>query len=592
MKQITFLFIVMFALLSTQIFGQFVLDPNEFVNGQILGDTSATGDRLNTVYQVERNNIYFFDGRLDVDFPLEIIGPPIASGAIVKDDAAGFPPTLANVPNNDGAAQQFIRVYEGGYLVMNNLIVSGSASNATVTRVMVENTSGSKFIFDNVAFTDWEDFCVRNRNTECDISITNCVFLNGVRLRYSQWGGMVMRCDANGNTSIIENNTIVNASRLFANAGPFLNTEMSVQHNTIIHQQKNAHELRQKSFIAANNIYYDWEFAGYGYAQIDGDDYYQRHFTTGQEFQGFGVEGGLDAVSCYLGQNLFFRPTEIVDAYAALDSFFQAGYWEFASSDSFFTMDNNFKAGTNYEGFDPGFTTPVGNDQAVADWATELNTPEADRPAEMTDYRVPSPLTYDANTGAPSVSWPPAFDLSYSNTYLQAAGSDGLPLGDLNWFPTEKATYLANRDMYVAALIDSQSNAQAIYVPGSYTVDWKGEMVPDNPTPMITPDMVGVEVMDAGIPERYSLGVNYPNPFNPTTKINFSVPEKSFVSLKIYNVLGEVVTEIVNKNVAAGSYSVDFNAEGLSSGIYIYNINATGANGSNFIQSKKMTLLK
>ena len=593
MKKFISLFILMFAMLSTQLFAQMALDPNELVNDQILGDTTATGERNNTVYTVERDNIYFFDGRLDIDFPLEIIGPDIASGSIITDDAAGFPPTLANVLDNDGNAQQFFRVFEPGYLVMKNLIMSGTTNDPVkVTRVMVENTSGTKFMFDNVAFTDWEDFCIRNRSAATEVSVTNCAFINGVRLRYSQWGGMVMRLEpATGTKVTVENNTVVNASRLMANAGPFITNTMTVLHNTIIHQAKTAWELRQYSLVGANNIFYNWDYAGYGYSQIESQDYYQRHFVGGMQFSGF--EAKLDSVAMYFGQNLFYRAPELISAYAGMDSFFLANYWEFESADSFSVLDDNFKIGTNYEGFVPGFTTPVGNDQAVADWATELNTPEL-RPAEGvgSEMRIPSPLSFDAGTGFPSVSWPPAFDLSYSNTYLQTAGSNGLPLGDLNWFPAEKATYMANRDTYIAALIDSQSNAKAIYVPGTYTVDYKGEMIPDNPTPMITPETVDVESEIGATPNSYYLEANYPNPFNPSTTIKFGIPQQANVTLSVFNILGQKVFELTEKGLSAGSHSLNFDASSLSSGIYIYNINAVGINGQNFNSSRKMTLLK
>jgi hypothetical protein len=91
-----------------------------------------------------------------------------------------------------------------------------------------------------------------------------------------------------------------------------------------------------------------------------------------------------------------------------------------------------------------------------------------------------------------------------------------------------------------------------------------------------------------GLPLSFELSQNYPNPFNPTTTINFTLPEKTNVSLKIYNILGSQVTEILNEVKDAGSYSVNFNAQGLSSGIYIYKIST----GSGKEISRKMTLLK
>jgi len=90
-----------------------------------------------------------------------------------------------------------------------------------------------------------------------------------------------------------------------------------------------------------------------------------------------------------------------------------------------------------------------------------------------------------------------------------------------------------------------------------------------------------------GIPTEFSLSQNYPNPFNPVTEIEFSIAEQGFVSLKIYDMLGREVASLINEELSMGNYSVMFDASGLSSGTYIYNL---FAGGKRF--SKKMVLLK
>ena len=93
--------------------------------------------------------------------------------------------------------------------------------------------------------------------------------------------------------------------------------------------------------------------------------------------------------------------------------------------------------------------------------------------------------------------------------------------------------------------------------------------------------------LDNLLPEKYVLGQNYPNPFNPTTTIYYSIPQNSYVSLRIFDVLGNEVQTIVNENQDAGNYTVKFNADNLTSGIYFYKIEA-----GSFIETKKMILLK
>jgi len=85
----------------------------------------------------------------------------------------------------------------------------------------------------------------------------------------------------------------------------------------------------------------------------------------------------------------------------------------------------------------------------------------------------------------------------------------------------------------------------------------------------------------------YSLSNNYPNPFNPSTTIKYQIPELSFVTLKLYDVLGNEITTLVNKEKSVGSYEVDFNASSLPSGIYFYRIQA-----ESYVDTKKMVLMK
>jgi hypothetical protein len=95
---------------------------------------------------------------------------------------------------------------------------------------------------------------------------------------------------------------------------------------------------------------------------------------------------------------------------------------------------------------------------------------------------------------------------------------------------------------------------------------------------------VSVEVE---IPLEYSLEQNYPNPFNPATTIKYSLAEDGYVKLAVYNMLGEEVATVVNTTQKAGRYEVNFNAIKLSSGVYVYRIEA-----GNFTASKKLMLLK
>ena len=103
---------------------------------------------------------------------------------------------------------------------------------------------------------------------------------------------------------------------------------------------------------------------------------------------------------------------------------------------------------------------------------------------------------------------------------------------------------------------------------------------------------VGVAPVSNEIPNGFALSQNYPNPFNPTTSINFALKVDSKVQLKVYNLLGQVVASEVYGNLNAGTHKYTFDGANLSSGVYFYNINVEGVDGSKFSATKKMMLLK
>lgn len=99
--------------------------------------------------------------------------------------------------------------------------------------------------------------------------------------------------------------------------------------------------------------------------------------------------------------------------------------------------------------------------------------------------------------------------------------------------------------------------------------------------------VTSVEPIPDVLPEVFRLDQNYPNPFNPSTTIQFAVPKTSQVSIKLYDLLGREVAVLLEDNLPAGEYKLQFEATGLASGVYFYRMIADG-----FVQSRKLTLLK
>jgi hypothetical protein len=99
--------------------------------------------------------------------------------------------------------------------------------------------------------------------------------------------------------------------------------------------------------------------------------------------------------------------------------------------------------------------------------------------------------------------------------------------------------------------------------------------------------VTSVTQIDDRVPKTYTLSQNYPNPFNPSTTISFTLPSRSFVSLKVFDLLGREVATLVNENKNAGACSVRYDASTLTSGVYFYRLLA-----GSFIETKKLLFLK
>ncbi|OGU30391.1 MAG: hypothetical protein A2057_12075 [Ignavibacteria bacterium GWA2_35_9] len=158
--------------------------------------------------------------------------------------------------------------------------------------------------------------------------------------------------------------------------------------------------------------------------------------------------------------------------------------------------------------------------------------------------------------------WPLPENMAYNNAAYQTAAMGSFPLGDLNWWPTQLTTWEAQRD-------DEWTTIN----------NWLNYGDPNGPS--------GVREILGVIPDEYALQQNYPNPFNPVTNIQYSVPVSGNVSLNIYNSLGQLVATIFNGDQHAGSYIAEFDASGLASGIYMYQLQS-----GNVTLTKKLVLMK
>ncbi|MBN1300523.1 MAG: T9SS type A sorting domain-containing protein [Melioribacteraceae bacterium] len=196
------------------------------------------------------------------------------------------------------------------------------------------------------------------------------------------------------------------------------------------------------------------------------------------------------------------------------------------------------------------FTTQLANLKTFALGTVDLNSVD-----KLSDWRL---VNNDPDRYA-EPDWPIPVDLSYSDDDLLTAGYGGFPIGDLNWFPAKKADWYAQR-IYEYDIINNALNA--------------GRFV--------------TEVNDQeSIIAEFQLQQNYPNPFNPGTIISFTIPEAGFVSLKVYNILGQEVAALIDDFIYSKTNQIKFDGSDLASGVYVARLSA-----GNFDKSIKLILIK
>jgi hypothetical protein len=205
-----------------------------------------------------------------------------------------------------------------------------------------------------------------------------------------------------------------------------------------------------------------------------------------------------------------------------------------------------------YDSTDQGFLIPPTNQIGIKSFLLRKWTDNSD-----------TTWAFDPNSDINQV-WPMNEQMRYTNATLKTAGMGGLPLGDLyRWWNSQPTIY----------------------------TNWKAQAAAENDTitKWLTFGTGGISGVDdlPMLPGTYELSQNYPNPFNPTTEISYSVPQKSYVSLKVFNVLGMEVATLFSGVQEAGKHVATFDASRFSSGVYFYRLES----GSVSI-TKKMVFMK
>jgi photosystem II stability/assembly factor-like uncharacterized protein len=287
--------------------------------------------------------------------------------------------------------------------------------------------------------------------------------------------------------------------------------------------------------------------ASWNYVQVNSD---LAWFAGNYDFQN---SGNIYAAGIHLGKS----------------SDYGLNWLTFPSADNVFDGGVDFLDNNNNYGWTGGgqISSPVSGwvhrtTDAGATWSQRLNT---------FPYPIRAVKFFNQNSGI----------ICGGNVYSEAGGIYSTSDGGTNWNPDVNTL----AEMFSINIVSVTQDSIDLWCVGS-TGGATGFIGKAYKSRIGTP-AVGVENISLDVPDGYILHQNFPNPFNPSTKISYSIPVTQFITLKIYDVLGNEVATLVNQKQNAGTYSVEWNAVNFTSGIYFYTLETP-----NYKNTKKMLVIK
>ncbi len=583
MKNALLLFSVLLLLSASKLFPQTLNDYLSAVKGDtlVIKDYYEMNNRPNSLAEVLRlDTTDVPEGRIYelkaggyypnyyIQTPkrsIVIIGPD--TSIIVNNKNAELPPPLICDAAGVKQSEMNASIQVNGNLTIKNCRIIPAAEDGSTAKIFAEvSASNLRLLFDNCLCEHITGVLVYSEYPGCDFIFRNCYFVNMSGYPCRRDGGVFDSFEKQ-DSLLVENCTFIMAQgnvwrlraypfkRIFFNHNTFINMAGSVFMNLGY----------QSRMYVVNNIFINCNIQPYpGIHTIDYGEQDPDRQPMGliNVYQDSADEANKTPRIMWCGYNIAYWDPIFDNVIQLVDSDSVNGVTTWMTQMLLMNLrtrqmfDNKTKYPYLTEGSwlkdKPDFTDSkdllstqltVLKDFAIA----AVDTSNA---VVLPDWRL-------INTGPDNFiypDWPVPVDLAYSNPDLITGGLSGFPVGDLNWFPAQKAAWLAQRN-------EEYANIDWIYYDA---------------------------VKDPGIlPSEFRLLQNYPNPFNPSTKIQYAISSRQLVILKVYDMLGREVATLVNEEQKAGNYEVEFNGSNLASGIYIYRLKA-----GNFIATKKMLLIK
>jgi hypothetical protein len=532
----------------------------------IRGDTLANGNKAHHVYLlVSTDTTYIFDATITTKENFALIGVPNAT--------TGRPPCIQPDVLGDGSIP-------GVFLTLNGNNTNGTLKNLYLLGIAINNAvnygsgqavqiSGDniRFVADKVIFEQWSQFAIGYSANMDKFIITNCKFRN-MTTQPNQWYvGEVLRNENyigafRTDSTVMRGNTMLCVSGYATAATGGMVTYYEFSHNTVVYTFKNLFFLDRVVNAKFNdNVFYGVYAGGQNKTEYSGG---WDSFTAGT-VASIITMGPLDSTTAAtfdpadigkpdlialagakrkveVKNNAYFWPTQLTSYWKSwndtshVDSIYTPVFMNSQSAAMFASSATPGFVQSGNQNVDPGYGASIPNvltqpTNGLLDWFKAVRTGTGT--TQLYGYQLTQ--VGSAANWTPPWPLPELGDMKYTNASLKTGATDGLPIGDPNWFG-------------------------------------------------IATD---VRLEHTAIPSEFSLSPAYPNPFNPGTNMQFMLTTAGNTSLKVYNVLGQVVKSVVTDVYhPAGTYRVTIDMTNLPSGMYI----AILQHGNNRAAQKLMLL--
>jgi hypothetical protein len=568
-KTITFLFLaaVIFLFIApNQSLGQTAdtlwinAHPIGNINNVINGDTTATGARAhpNRVYALYRDSVYLFTATMNVNGNFNLFGasgtttPPVIAPSILADNSS--PGIFFNL-TQAGSEASFKNIY---FL---NVRPDQTVPNIDAATGIQTFADSIKLTVDSVTFDAVSNAAILAQGSWDKFFVSDCVFRNGQSTGQWFFGAAVQDEQPDVDSVVMVNNTMFyQSSYAFVITG--YNSYFKFEHNTVFINMTNPLNIFYGTNVyIKNNIFFGTEAPACDSIFMSQAYYENYAFISGIISLDTAISGLTPAVSNHtriatVDNNSYFWPSFLTNFYTTYNDtvtrletigtktvlgILYPSVWMNSFTQGLFNDHTDYPglSQSNNVNADPGFNSTVESQfNSALNYLIRVTIENAPT-SSMWQFLPPSGVLFPP-------TWPLPENLAYSNATLQTAGTDGLPLGDLNWYPAQHEKYVT------------------------------GVTVNKGPQ----------------IPASFSLSNAYPNPFNPSTNIQFSIAKSENVKLEIFNILGQKIATLVNGEVNAGNYIATWNGRNdhgnqVASGIYFYRLESQSFNAT-----KKMILMK